>query len=195
MGTDNDRILLIKISMGDEQSFSKLFDRYRSNIYTSALRMTGVRQVAEEILQDTFLKVWTKRTELPAIVNFPGWLHTIAENLTFNALKKVKRERQYLLEMKYRESNPYTSDTEDLYHQKEYDQLLERAVRRLPPKQRQTYLLLKQDGRRRSEVASILEVSPETVKWNLDQAMRNIRAFCMSSLDLPVIALLLLYFL
>jgi len=56
-------------------------------------------------------------------------------------------------------------------------------------------LLIKEKHMKRNEAASLLNVSPETVKWNLDQAMRNIRAYCLANMkELPLIIVLHLFF-
>ncbi|HSC38527.1 MAG TPA: sigma factor-like helix-turn-helix DNA-binding protein, partial [Chitinophagaceae bacterium] len=67
--------------------------------------------------------------------------------------------------------------------EKQYESILRAAVGHLPEKQRQTYRLIKQQGLKREEAARELAVSPETVKYNLEQAMRSIRAYCLAQLD------------
>jgi RNA polymerase sigma-70 factor (ECF subfamily) len=63
--------------------------------------------------------------------------------------------------------------------EKEYNSLLQNAIDRLPSQQRQVYYLIKDQGLKRIEVAHQLQIQPETVKFHLTQAMKNIRAFCM----------------
>lgn len=176
--------LLQEVASGNEAAFGQLFDHYRSNIYTTVLRMTGNEQIAEEILQDCFLKVWTKREQLPSLNNFGGWLFTIAANMTYNAIKSLKREminsRKFLLNI----YNDHFEQADDVLLKKEFNSLLLTAIDRLPEKQRQTYKLIKEQGLPRNEAAKILNVSPETVKWNLDQAMRSIRAFFIQHLPM-----------
>jgi RNA polymerase sigma-70 factor (family 1) len=188
-----DKELLHQIAAGDERAFTRLFEAHRANIYTTALRITRDTGVAEEILQDVFLKVWLKREELPEIQNFSGWLYTIAQNLTFNACKKIARENQRLAPIKEEEEFQVHLNAEDVYLEKEFVGILQKAVDRLPEKQRETYLLIKEQGMKREEVAFKLDVSPETVKSNLEQAVRSVRAFCMAHFkDAPVLFLFLL---
>jgi RNA polymerase sigma-70 factor (ECF subfamily) len=63
---------------------------------------------------------------------------------------------------------------------REYEQLLQEAVERLPAKQKRTYVLIKKEGLKREQAALILHVSAETVKSNLEQAIRNIKAYCLA---------------
>lgn len=189
----NEKVLLQEISSGNESLFAQLFDHYRPNIYTTVLRMTGSVQEAEEILQDTFLKVWLKRASLPDLANFGGWVYTIAENLTYNALKSKQRNRSRTFQVDPDLGPfPFSSVTaEDHLLDKEYEVLLNTAIKQLPDKQQQTYILVKQEGMKREEAARALHISPETVKWNLNQAMRSIRAFCLAHLEILPLFLLL----
>jgi len=181
---ENEKALLEKIASGDTRAFSAVFDHYRPNIYTTALRMTGDGPTAEEILQDVFLKVWLKRDGLPGVHNFGGWIFTIAENLTYNAIKKMKRARGRSLELTPETGSDMSgTGTEELLNQKEYRALIQKAVDRLPPRQRETFLLIKEQGLKREDAAQKMGVSAHTVKSNLDNAMRSIRAFCLASLE------------
>jgi RNA polymerase sigma factor, sigma-70 family len=172
--------LLKLISQGDEKAFAGLFNHYRPIIFTTVLRLTDSISISEEIVQDVFLKAWLKRNELPSIRNMGGWLYTIASNLTYNALQKNAREKSKLILMnKYPDSaNFYTN--EDLLVNKEFETILKQAVDKLPAKQRQSYRLIKEDGLKRNEAAAQMNVSPETVKANLDAAMKKIRAYILS---------------
>lgn len=180
--TGDEVSLLYKVSMGNEQAFRVLFDKYRPNIYTTALRITADEWVAEEILQDTFLKVWLNREVIANLDNFGGWLYTIAKNLTYNAIKQSQNEKRKCLNMAKDSISVYYPQTDYLIQEREFKNILKQAIDRLPPKQQLTYRLIKQQEMKREEAASVLKVSAETVKWNLDQAMRSIRAFCMAHL-------------
>ncbi|MCD0489155.1 sigma-70 family RNA polymerase sigma factor [Pedobacter sp. MC2016-14] len=183
--------LLQEIANGNEYAFTKVFEDYKANIYTTALRLTDDEWVAEEILQDTFVKVWINRTELPAIESFDGWLFTIARNLTFNALKRTEKEKQNLLSLTKDSIELFYPEDEYQNREKGFQEILDKAIERLPPKQQATYKLIKQQHLKRAQAAEQLNVSPETIKWNLDQAMRSIRAYCVAhAKDLPLIYLL-----
>ncbi len=189
--TNEEMSLLESVAKGHEASFALLFDRYRSNIYTTALRIIGDEWSAEEILQDTFLKVWLNREKLPDLDNFGGWLYTIAKNLTYNSIKQTQNEKKKLLDVVKDSISICYREADHLTEENEFNKILEQAIERLPVKQKLTYKLIKQQDMKRDEAAIALNVSAETVKWNLDQAMRSIRAFCMAHLkDAPLIVTL-----
>lgn len=183
--------LLRQVAAGDEQAFKSLFDRYRANIYTTALRFTNHEWMAEDIVQDTFVKVWLNRSLLPTLDNFDGWLYTLAKNITLNVLKKRENYKTYYQQEAKDALLRYFPEADYLVQDKEFQAMLQQAIERLPPKQQQTYRLIKEEYHKRDEVASMLRVSPETVKWNLDQAMKSIRAYCLANMkDLPFVLIL-----
>jgi RNA polymerase sigma factor (sigma-70 family) len=180
----NEKLLLLEIASGNEDAFKEVFNFYRPNLYTTVKRITGDPQVAEEILLDSFLKVWLKRELLPDLENFGGWLYTIAENLTYNAIKSLKRRKEHSARFALNIYADHFAPADEWLREKEYQQLLHKAIACLPKKQQQTYILIKEHGLKRNEVARVLGVSPETVKWNLDQAMRSLRAFFIRHIEI-----------
>jgi RNA polymerase sigma-70 factor (ECF subfamily) len=175
--------LLREVAQGSETAFSRLVEAYKNNLYTSAWRVTGSKAMAEDILQNVFLKVWLHRERLPALDNFSGYLYTMTQNAIFDALRKVARRRERSLSPETDDALLSHSETEQRIEQREYDVLLHRAIESLPPKQKQTYILIKQEGLKRSETADLLNVSSETVKFNLEEATRKIKAFCQVYLN------------
>lgn len=184
--------LLARISSGDEEAFRQVCVHYRPLLYTIIIRLTNKKWMAEEVVQDVFLKIWLKKAELPEIENFGGWIYRIASNLTLNALKKHIREKQKIDH--WLEFAPVGVEiTEPQSDQKDtHWEILFEAVDRLPPKQRDTFRLIKEQSMKREEAAKVLKVSPETVKWNLDQALRSIRAYCMTRMDSKSLFIVLL---
>lgn len=184
----HDEIRLIQLTAkGDQQAFGQIFDHYRPVIYTTVLRLSGSSIIAEEIVQDVFLKAWQKKHELPEIKNLGGWLYTIASRLTYNALKQQQRELKTIQEESLEEipsenysAHPYHS-TEEMLSNEKYLTLLKQAYETLPEKQKKVFRLVRLEGLKRAEVAEALNVSPETVKSNLNEAMIKIRAFIKSN--------------
>lgn len=173
--------LLIRVAAGDQSAFEQLFRAYRKGIYQTALRLTGSVAVSEEIVQDVFLKIWLKREGLTGVESFGAWTFTIAQNAIYSVMRKQQRE--VLLEREiWAAAPPSLGGAEDVGVVEEagYQQLLEEAVEHLPAKQKDTYILIKKEGMKRQQAASVLKVSVETVKSNLEHAIRNIKAYCLA---------------
>lgn len=187
--TFTDRELLEKLAGGEETVFPLLFERYRDPIYSTALHVSGSVSLAEEIVQDVFLDLWLRRHTATSITYLSAYLHRMAGNKIYDALKQLQRQRAL----------QQTIDPEDDHHtpavlleNKEYNAILARAIARLPEKQQVTYKMIKQQGLSRKEAAAALGVSPETVKYNLDQSLRSIRAYCLSQVHISMAMLVLL---
>ncbi|MGV3556548.1 RNA polymerase sigma factor [Larkinella arboricola] len=177
----NEEDLLARIVMGDESAFVTLFHHYKDKIYSVALRLTESTFIAEEVVQDIFLKLWLKRDALSMIKDFESYLFIMARNQVFSALKKSARQKQLAddlaLEIPTSENATYNA----LFGQ-ECEKIIGEAVDLLPPQQKQIYLLSKEQELKREEIAKLLQISPDTVKAHLSKAIKRIRAYRNSQL-------------
>lgn len=179
----NEKELLKLVSGGDENAFATVFDYYRNKIYAVVLKLTQSTTVAEEIVEDVFLKIWLRRATLNEIENFSAYLFTIARNETYKILKQIAKNYKIVLLSENNESLVY-NNAEDYLVDKELTSLLQKAIDRLPHQQKQVYKLMKEKDFKRGEVAELLHLQPETVKFHLAQAMKNIRTYCMLHLNM-----------
>ncbi|OQP59930.1 hypothetical protein A3860_35665 [Niastella vici] len=189
----NEKALLEQVAQGDESAFRIVFDHYRDAIFTFACKVIQHDALAEEIVQDVFVKIWINRAGLPAVRNFPDFLFIIARNHTLNALRRLARERKLSLTTNAELELPGVS-TEAIIVQRDYDRLLQQAIAQLPPRQKLVYTLGRQEGFTREEIAAQLQLSPETVKVHMAQALKNLRSFFNENSDgiLLLIAVILL---
>ena len=88
----DDAVLVSEVAAGSEAALGMLYDRYVDAVYAAASRLTADRQIAEEVVQETFLALWN-RAELfnPAVGSLAAWLHTIARNRTVDRLRAAGR--------------------------------------------------------------------------------------------------------
>ena len=177
--------LLALIAGGDESAFTRLFEVYRDRIYSIAFSITHSTTVAEEVVQDVFLKIWLRRDRLIEIQNFNAYLFVITRHDVYKALKRIAKNYKQI-DLSHDAQLPADNDSADLVVEKEYNSLLRKAVDRLPNQQKQVYQFIKEKGFKREEAADLLHISPETVKFHLAQAMKNIRTFCLLYLDMYI---------
>ena len=171
----DEKSLLASVAQGDEDAFEVLFDRYRNKIVFFAWKFLQSESRAEDVLQEIFLKVWTSREQLPAIRNFKAWLNTITRNYIYNALRKLAVEESVKNEMSARD----LSDDQDLFlNGLTFDELqhaLQRVVSSLTPQQKRVFELSRLEGLKHEQIAEKLEISRETVKKHMTDALRTIR--------------------
>ncbi len=170
----SDHILLAGVSSGNETAFRSLFDRYRGKIYTYALRLSEDTSLADEVVQDVFLKIWLKRKELPSIDNFNAWLYAIARHRMFDMMKQQAREMK-TLETVQLAAPDATNNAELSLLEKEHQLLLKDALSQLSPRQQHIYHLSRHHGMKHEEIAQNLNISRHTVKTHLVHALRVIR--------------------
>jgi RNA polymerase sigma-70 factor (family 1) len=178
----NEQELIQLIAQSDEIAFTKLFDHYRNKIYTVALKLTHSTTVAEEIVEDVFLKIWLRRSCLNDIENFSAYLYAIARNETYKILKQIAKNYKLVL-LSEKDAISADNNTEEYLIRREISSLLQKAIDRLPHQQKQVYKLMKEADLKRGQVAQLLQIQPETVKFHLAQAMKNIRTYCMLHLN------------
>ena len=178
--------LLLLTANGDEFAFARLFDLYANHIYAVAVRFTGSPSVAEETVQEVFLKIWLKKESLPEIRDFRAYLFIITRNYLYRILRdnadKYRKQREY--------SRLYAltqNDMENKMLEKEYGLLLQQAIDRLPRQQKKVYRLVKEMGLKREDAAHLLQIHPETIKYHLSEAMKNLRRYCLPYLEIFLI--------
>jgi RNA polymerase sigma-19 factor, ECF subfamily len=171
-----EKALLDQIAQGDENAFRTIFDHYRDNIYSFALKVLRHEAMAEETVQDVFLKIWINRAGLSAIRNFADFLFIVARNHTFNSLRRLARERK-ISSVGPEDLQIEGVSAEATVLQRDYDRVLQQAVALLPPQQKLVYTLSRQHGLSREEIAEQMNISAGTVKAHMGQALRSIRTY------------------
>lgn len=175
----NEQKLLLQVADGDEQAFRTVFEHLYPSVYKAALLVTASRDLAEEVVQDVFLKIWLKRKELPAVSNLKGYIFIIARNQAYKAF--IKQQKWHDLTRRgLSEEDIHLLDIDEQLEKEKMLAIYEAAVNRLPDRQQQVYRLSKQQGYSREQIAMAMNISPETVKKYLALAIMSIRAYCLS---------------
>lgn len=182
--------MLRAVAEGNQQAFAWLVGRYQDRIYVHAVRVLRSAPIAEEVVQDVFLVIWAKRAVLPDLQNFGGYLFTIAKHAIYNSLQEMAKEHaRRTVGMAYDDTNA-PNNPETALLDKDYANILRQAIDRLPARQKQTYILIRQQGMKREEAAARLGVSPETIKSNLDDALRKMRAYLLYYIEVVLFFLI-----
>ncbi|ACU61635.1 RNA polymerase, sigma-24 subunit, ECF subfamily [Chitinophaga pinensis DSM 2588] len=176
MQPDTDTELLQKMRQGDESAFRQLYDRHSRQVAAFIFHLTHSAVDAEDILQETFLTLWTSREQLPAIVNPASYIFIIARNKTLDHLRKIARQ-QKLVDHVWANISA-TADALDLeLDARESQQLINTALSRLSEQQRTIFRLSRQDGLDHATIADKLHLSKSRVKNVQVETLRFIRQF------------------
>jgi RNA polymerase sigma-70 factor (family 1) len=175
----DEKALLKEIAMGDECAFRKLFDLYKERFYLVVLKMTHSNEVAEDIVQDVFMNIWSKRKSLVDIDNPSSYFFTAVYRRVYHHYQKVAQEKKLLqVALPINES---VNTTEEMVLVHESNELIAQAVAKLPPQQQLVFKLSRQEGLSREDIALKLQISPHTVKNHLADAIKFIRVFWSNS--------------
>lgn len=189
-GLTLERDLLTKIAERDEIAFRTVYDQYHKKIYTFSLRLLKSKQMAEEVVQESFLKIWMMGDALNKISNIEAYLVTLARNRSLDALRKQQRESK----AGFTNSNLWTeehNETEEAILLNDTRGLLQSGIELLPPQQKLIYQLCHQEGLKYEEAAEKLNLSPLTIKTHMQHALRFLRAYVLKNSDMAVTLILL----
>lgn len=168
--------VLSKIAHGDQQAFSVFFEFYEYRVYKTALYFTGSDEIALDVVQDVFMKIWLKRADLNTIEYLDTWVSTVARNYAINALKQVAR-RSLLNEESIHYIPASYEGTKQEVELRDLQRLILEAVNALTPQQKQVFELAKFEHLSREEIAVKLGLSGNTVKVHLLRATKQVRAY------------------
>jgi RNA polymerase sigma-70 factor (family 1) len=168
----NGNELIIRVVQGDEIAFGQLFREYKNKLYSFIFHLSGSATIAEDVLQDVFLKIWRDRDQLTGIDNFNAYLYRMAQNTAINVLRRQSREALLLNEVQ--RLAPEGVQGDELL---EVQTALHQAINNLPPQQRKVYQLGQEQGLTYEQIAGSLGISTSTVRNHMVQALKAIREF------------------
>ncbi|MFY0521799.1 RNA polymerase sigma factor [Archangium gephyra] len=183
----SDERLMLAFRAGDARAFEVLVRRHRTPVFNFILRFTGHRARAEDVLQETWLKVVRSAPEYEAKAKFTTWVYTIARNLCVDSARKESYRQAASLEAPTAgaegdEGRPLgealpdegASPERGAYNAR-VRPLLERALASLPEEQREVFVLREYSGIPFKEIAEVTAVSENTVKSRMRYALEGLR--------------------
>lgn len=182
----NEKELLMQVAEGNEFAFRRLFAIYHQRLGMHIFRITQSTELAEEVVQDVFLKIWMSRETLSRVDNFKAYLFVISKNHALNCLRKVVKEQLLLKKLEASNVVPFKTDSQDA---DQYYNLIDEAIDHLPPQQQKVYLMSRHNRLKYHEIADQMELSRETVKKYLQIATTSIKDYVHEHMD--AIALIL----
>jgi len=178
------------IAREDTLAFEALYNRYRHQAYRYILTLVKVPELAEDLVQDVFIKIWDVRGRLEINRDFRGYLFRMCHNSSIDLNKRIAADRR-LLDSVLRhwqmmaDAEPFTQ--EELLR---YDKLVGEALSSLSPQRRKIYELCKIDNKTYDEVARELNISPNTVKTHIKQTLALLRTYIRKNADVRILIIL-----
>lgn len=169
---DSEHTLMARIAAGDHAACGQMVNRHLGMIVAYARRLLGDRQEAEDVAQETFVRLWTHAERWqPRNAKVGTWLHRVAHNLCIDRLRK---RREILMDELPDRPDPAPPADQQL-HQKDVAAVVEAAMAQLPERQRAAILLCHHQELGNIEAAGVLDVSVEALESLLTRGRRKLR--------------------
>lgn len=182
----SDLELLEFLKDGNEDAFSEIYHRYWKNVYKIAFKYTKSNELAEDIVQDIFLKVWNNRNHFIHVKEFKYYLFVMARNQVITTLRNNIFNIDIEIKQDIKEE---TLVPEQQLSFKEAMGIFKRAIESLPPQQKLAYQLSRDSGLKYEEIARRMGISISTVRIHISKAVQSIRKYLKKNDLEPIIVL------
>jgi RNA polymerase sigma-70 factor (family 1) len=180
--------LLDRIAAGDQSAFRQVYGDYYKRLFQFSLAIVKIRESAEEIVEDVFVRIWQRKASLPSIGNLRVYLYTATKNTSLNYLsKKAKECIAEPFDHIHIGLSASGVTPEELLITAEMYRKLQSAVEALPPRCKIIFKLVREDGLRYKEIAEILNISVNTIDVHMAIAVKRIAAALGAELGFPLL--------
>lgn len=170
------KLLLIQLKEGSSEAFNSIYKSYFNSFYGFVFSITRSHKKTKEIVQDTFIKVWTNRASIDPERSFKSWVYKIASNLITDTFRRQLSAPYFDDYMNYCSDEKMTVNPEaDMFDYDAFRIELCRAKHRLSPRQLEVFSLVKEQGYSTTEVAQQLGISEQSVYNYLSQSLSVLR--------------------
>jgi len=179
---------------GDQAAYGRLYSYYYPLLYTSLAFIAQSHEDAQEVIHETFLKIWKAKESLFLIRSFEDYAYTLAKNLLFDQLKRKKTGRRIIEALSGDSVKQLASSPDQEYLYKEYYQTAIMAINRLPAQKRRIFLLRTQEGMALGDIANEMGISISAVKKHLYAALSAVKEALRQNTGEALIFLMLYFF-
>ncbi len=169
-----DKDIIIRCQNGDQKAFAEVISKFKLSLFTYLQRLSGDYNEAEDLFQDTLIRVWSYLPRYKHQNKFASWLFSIAHNVTIDSERKKKvRELVY-----YTDELPEhitTENPDSLLIANEVEREVENVLKSLPKKQRQVFLLRQHSGMSFKEIAEVMQQPLNSVLSHMHYAASKLK--------------------
>ncbi len=182
MHTD-DKALIEAFQQGDDFAFVSLYNRYKGPVYTFCLKMLFDRELAQDVMQETFLRIFENRDRLLNAHSFKAWTFTIARNQCLNQFRRSSKH--VVLDEESIPTAPETTVLAQVANLEKSEQiaLVNHFLGQLKPEYREVIILREYQNLTYDEIAAVTRSTLSAVKSRLFKARRKLAAFMLPVLD------------
>jgi RNA polymerase sigma-70 factor (ECF subfamily) len=166
---------LLSISEGDEKTFLVLFKMFAPLIRPFARKITHSETSAEDIIQETFIRIWLYRDKLTEINNIKSWVFTVAAHECMRYMRQKLTYERKTGELLTHKTQPIEESPLDFVQINEINRIVQDVISAMPPQRKIIYQMSRDQGLKPAVIADRLDLSVGTVKNVLSRALKDIR--------------------
>ncbi|WKN44127.1 RNA polymerase sigma factor [Tunicatimonas pelagia] len=185
--------LIKRVSQGDHLAFKQIFNQHKDAIFGYSYKFIKSSTLAEETVQEVFLKIWQNRAKLDPAYPIKPYLYKVARNHVYNTLRNAAYSDQLKEQVFYRQT-ACRNVTEDQVVYRDLEAFQEQAIQGLPTRRQLIFRMSRTEGLSHEEIAQRLNISPNTVKDQITKALRTIKEQLHIHTDIAV-SIAILFFL
>ena len=170
----SDPELFMLLKDGDSAAFSEIYQRYVHALLSHAYNKTRDREMAKDVVQETFTNLWARKDAIEINRNLSGFLYTSVRNSILNQIAHLNVKEKYITSMLrcYEDGHVIT---DHLVREKQFAQLIEKEIAGLTPKMRTVFTLSRKEHLSHREIAEKLHLSEQTVSKHITNALHTLR--------------------
>lgn len=186
LANERDVALMARVGQGDVDAFQLLVEIHQHSVVGTISKMLGAPWEAEDLAQQVFLRVWKSAPRYRPDAQFTTWLFTIVRNLVYNETRRRRRKPTVSIEERAENGYQISADTHSFFPdsilpdqqalQTELEEAVDKAIQRLPEKQKAALVLRRHRELPYAEIAKIMSVSEPAVKALIFKARTRIRS-------------------
>lgn len=170
----SDLELIALLKEGNAAAYTMIYNRYFDELYIHAYQRLKDREEAQDVVHELFAGIWNKRDELLVKSSLAAYLYTAVRNRILDVIAHRQVENKYVNSLQNFLEQGYCV-TDHQVRERQMAELIERGISELPPKMREVFELSRKQGMTHKEIAVQLNLSDQTVRKQINNALRILR--------------------
>jgi RNA polymerase sigma-70 factor (ECF subfamily) len=172
--TNIDADLISRLKKDDHDSFQKLFERYSLPLFRFSFSYLKSKEVAEDVVQEVFMKIWNNRKDIKNNTSFQSYLFTIALNAIRKHFNKLSRQNELKHDILF-EFSENKSKFDDRSGYQFLTEKLDELINQMPEKRKEVFIKKKMEEKSLKEIAEECEITTKTVEYHITEAMKFLK--------------------
>jgi len=168
----DEKYIIAGLKNKDKTVFDFVFSYYYTGLCTYARRWVNDPDVAEDLVQDLFVRLWTDSSKIEITSSLKSYFFTSVKNRAVNHLKHVKIKEKFGFQAMNRPTEEYGNWE---FTEPELTELIEKGMQKLPPRCREIFILSRFEGKDNAKIAELLGISKRTVELQISNALKILR--------------------